>query len=726
MAVSGSFKTGDYDGRYLVFSWSRTSVNTSANTSTISWKLMGDGGGSTWYNAGNFKVVIAGETVYSSAARIPLYDGTTVASGTYTFQHNADGSKSFTASAQAGIYTVAVNCTGSGSFTLDAIPRASQPSLITFPEHTQNVGEFGDEISIHMNRNSSSFTHTVRYQFGSKSGTIATDVTNGTTWVIPLSFMDLLPANTKGSGTIYVDTYNGSTKIGTKWCGFTAEVPTTVKPSCSIQVLDATDIQKTYGSLVKGLSRLYVKTTGTAAYSSPIASRTVTANGVRYTAEEVTTGFIAKAGTTTVSATVTDKRGRTSDRKSASFAVLDYEKPVITSLTVRRCNQDGTANNRGEYVKAVFSAAVTSLNDKNGASYKLRYKKTGATEWTTVTLSAYTGKFTVTDGSHIFAADSGSAYNVEIVATDSHFSGSKSTTASTAFTLVHYNAEGDGLSFGIVDDEAGTMTNGLALKQQGNHYAYQAGAFSGEKGYTALAVITVKSLNANCPITFVLTKRGTACPMKVHIRFASSSTTEDPELGAITYEGDNYGAYLVKTSTSTWTLYVDNTGGWSNPCVQDWYTSGNNAARVAVTFPDEQVTALPLPYYRATPIVMQSIIDCVMPVGFVLTLYSHANPNTMYPGTTWVRISNAFLWACDADGDIGVTGGEKTVTLTTAQIPAHNHGGTYTNAGSAAKTHAWLASGGSAMAYDTVNAGGGQAHNNMPPYIHVSVWRRTA
>ena len=726
MAVSGSFKTGNYDGRYLVFSWSRTSINSSANTSTISWKLVGDGGGSTWYNAGNFSVVIDGDTVYSSAARIPLYDGTLVASGSFTLQHGADGTRSFTASAQAGIYTVAVNCTGAETFTLDAIPRASQPSLITWPNHTQDVGEFGDEISIHMNRNSSEFTHTVRYQFGSKSGTIATNVATGTKWTIPLSFMDLLPANTTGSGTVYVDTYNGSTLIGTKWCGFTATVPASVKPSCSIQVLDATNIKDTYGSLVKGLSKLYVKTSGTPVYSSPIASRVVTANGVRYTAEEVTTGFIAKAGTTTVTATVTDKRGRTSDKKSASFSVIEYDRPAITSLSVRRCNQDGTLNSRGEYVKAVFSAAVTSLNSKNGASYKLRYKKTGATSWTEAALTTYTGKYTVTDGSHIFKADSGSAYNVEIVATDNHYIGSKSTTASTAFTLAHYNANGDGLSFGMVDEESGTLTNGLSLKQQGNRYAFQAGSFEGAKGYTALAVITITELNANSPITFILGKRGTLCPMAVHIRFASSSTTEDPGLGSITYEGDNYGAFLVKTATSTWTLYVDNTSGWSNPCVQDWYTSKSNAARITVTFPAEQVTTLPTPYYRATPAVLPSILDCIMPVGFVLTLYSHDNPNDMYPGTTWVRITNAFLWACDDSGTIGQTGGEKTVTLTTEQIPAHSHGSVYSQHATGTKDKAWYNTTGTSVAYGTVSTGGGAAHNNMPPYVQVSVWRRTA
>jgi hypothetical protein len=112
------------------------------------------------------------------------------------------------------------------------------------------------------------------------------------------------------------------------------------------------------------------------------------------------------------------------------------------------------------------------------------------------------------------------------------------------------------------------------------------------------------------------------------------------------------------------------------------------------------------------------------PVGSIYLAYNHTNPGTLFGGT-WTRIQNAFLWATTSTGTIGQTGGEQTVTLTEAQMPKHNHGGTYTNAGTA-RTHAWLASGGTAMGYDTVEAGGGAAHNNMPPYIQVSVWRRTA
>jgi len=457
MASSGSFNTSGYSGRYLTFAWSIKSQDVASNKTVISWSLKGAGGGSTWYKAGNFKVVIAGTTVYSSTTRIELHNGTTVASGTHTLVHNADGSRSFTASAEAGIYDIAVNCTGSGTFTLDAIPRASQPSLVTWPETTNNVGDFGETFSIHMNRKSDVFTHTVRYEYGKRSGTIATGVTTGTTWAVPLSFMDDIPNATSASGLIYVDTYNGTTKVGTKYTGFTVKVPASVKPTCTIQVLDATDIQKAYGNLVKGLSKLYVKVNGYPAYSSPIASRAATANGGRYSTEEFTTGALKAAGTATVTATVTDKRGRVSAAASASFAVLDYNLPSIKALTVRRCNEDGTENEQGEYVRVVFSAAITALNNKNTAAYKLRYKKSTDSSFTEVTLGTLANTYTVNDAVYTFQADSSHSYDVEVEAKDNHGTTTRSTSASTAFTLINWGADGTSMGIGKVAEKANTL-----------------------------------------------------------------------------------------------------------------------------------------------------------------------------------------------------------------------------------------------------------------------------
>lgn len=124
MSSSGSFNTSAYSVRYLTFNWWINSQSIEGNYTDIGWNLVGAGGSTTrWYTTGNVKVVIDGEQVYYNSSRFNLYNGTTVASGTKRIYHNNDGSRQFSASAEAGIYTVAVNCSGSGSWWLDQIPR---------------------------------------------------------------------------------------------------------------------------------------------------------------------------------------------------------------------------------------------------------------------------------------------------------------------------------------------------------------------------------------------------------------------------------------------------------------------------------------------------------------------------------------------------------------------------------------------------------------------------
>ena len=171
MAKSGSFNTSGYEGRYLTFSWSIKSQDVVTNKTVINWSLKGAGTGqSSWYYAGNFKVVINGSTVYESATRIKLYDGTSVASGTATISHNTDGTKTFSASAQAGIYTVAVNCTGSGSWAIDAIPR--------YPSVTQTLSS-KTETSITMKWSSDSTIDYIWYSTDNGSTWTGINVTDG-------------------------------------------------------------------------------------------------------------------------------------------------------------------------------------------------------------------------------------------------------------------------------------------------------------------------------------------------------------------------------------------------------------------------------------------------------------------------------------------------------------------------------------------------------------------
>lgn len=720
------------------------STSVDNNTSSVSWSLVLSpiGSGWDWYYSNQvpvtYSVTVNGQT---KTGNIMNYNGSstiTVASGSQTIAHNADGNKtiSFSFSISSLNYSyLPGSASNSGSMALTFIARASQPSCVTWPEHTQNVGEFGDTISIHMNRKSSNFTHTVRYQFGQQSGTIATGVGTGTTWVIPLTLMNLIPNAVKGSGTIYVDTYNGSTKIGTKSCGFTATVPASVKPTCTLAVSDPTGHLTTYDAYVKGLSKLKVTITPVLAYGSTIKTYNTTANGTKYTTASFTTDILNYSGTLTVSTVVTDNRGRSASA-SKTISAITYTAPAITKLTVRRCNADGSTNEQGAYVQVTFSATVTALNNKNSATYKLRYKKSSATSFTEITISDIADAYTVTDHQYILAADTGSSYDVEVQVVDNHSTATRSTSASTAFTLMHFGADGTSIGIGKVAEEENTLDIALdmhthgTMEMTGNRYTAASIGTGGTSGFIKMVTIQITKDYADTPLTFVFNRRQAISPMTVHVKF--KSTVElNPDIDTITYEGSNYGAFLVQSTTSVWDLYVQKVSTWDSITLLDWYVSALRLDRFKVTFPGTQVSTVPTPFYRATPLVSQSILDCIMPVGFVLTLYSHANPNTMYPGTTWVRITNSFLWACDANGDIGVTGGEKTVTLTVNQIPSHNHGVPVasTATGTSAASNMIRYNNNDTSYVGSIasnNTGGGQAHNNMPPYIHVSMWRRTA
>ena len=267
MALSGSFNTSGYDGRHWHFSWTATQ-NVGANTSTISYKVEAAGGNAGWYMCGPCKVVVAGKTVYNNTGRWKQYKGT-LHSGTITVRHNNNGTASFSASISSAIYYYA-DGTGNGSKTwsLNTIPRASQPSVNTWPDTVSSVN-IGDSITIHMNKKAS-FTHKVTATFGNKTEVVTNSCVDNVVWngFTLAKFAGQIPNATSGTLTFTVDTMNGSKKIGTKTVSVTANLPSTVVPSCSISSL--TNTNNSFGCYAKLLSGVKVKPTAAGVYGSTI------------------------------------------------------------------------------------------------------------------------------------------------------------------------------------------------------------------------------------------------------------------------------------------------------------------------------------------------------------------------------------------------------------------------------------------------------------------------
>lgn len=126
------------------------------------------------------------------------------------------------------------------------------------------------------------------------------------------------------------------------------------------------------------------------------------------------------------------------------------------------------------------------------------------------------------------------------------------------------------------------------------------------------------------------------------------------------------------------------------------------------------------------------ILDNVYPVGSIYMSVNSTNPKNLFGGT-WEQIQGKFLFGMDSSYPAGSTGGEITHKLTIDEMPEHGHtiyypnsGGPYGNANisypeGSDTNMTWCAE-----MCKTASTGGGAAHNNMPPYLAVYIWKRTA
>lgn len=126
----------------------------------------------------------------------------------------------------------------------------------------------------------------------------------------------------------------------------------------------------------------------------------------------------------------------------------------------------------------------------------------------------------------------------------------------------------------------------------------------------------------------------------------------------------------------------------------------------------------------------KTILDYIYPIGSIYISVNSTSPETLFGGV-WQKIEGRFLLGSSNDYSLGDTGGEATHTLTVNEIPSHNHRQTVTSSrsGSGSTYVSWnsnnLFGNTDKDARNTLNTGGGKAHNNMPPYIVVNIWKRT-
>lgn len=377
--------------------WNRPDTASNSSTVNVQARLITNGYASMWGVTADLTITINGGSVIEHPViNIGTGSSQLIFAHDYNVPHNSDGTKT------VGIkISVALNTGGYGSsmvafdLPLSNIPRASDVSDAT--------GTIGSAMTINISRKSSSFTHTVKYSFDSKSGTIATGVGTSCSWTPPADLATVIPNATSGIGGITVDTYSGSTKIGSKSAQLTLNVPSSMTPKLgSITLTDSNTAVKnllntanTFAEIVSDIKVAFNNATGVQGSTITDYHAEIVNKNQSTSDNNGNLGLMKWNGSAQVKAWVVDSRGRSSNAVTTNITVLEYFLPTLTFTAVR-----GDTNQSSDKIVVSRTAKIAPLKIGNVQknSFKLSFKTApfGSTTYTADTGAGVNDKVTNT------------------------------------------------------------------------------------------------------------------------------------------------------------------------------------------------------------------------------------------------------------------------------------------------------------------------------------------
>lgn len=352
---------------------------------------------------------------------------------------------------------------------------------------------------------------------------------------------------------------------------------------------------------------------------------------------------------------------------------LAYVPPRITSFIAYRVNDDGLEADDGTFCACSFAWRT----NKESANAAFSYKRKTDSAWAPdKTISLNTTGGAIRDEILNFSNfDANYSYDIKVTVSDSLGSSYVTYSLMSTHYVIDFLNGGKGVSFGKAAETENVAEFGWDIRDK-----------FGTRVNNGLAMYTGAGDNAIDPDTtldeLILTNKNSPVSGKsVYIRtifHGGKSSTSDRAQIAIPYDEKMF-VYRRYYKNSSWS---------------QWYSSALDS----------------------------------YPVNSIYISYSHTSPAELFGGT-WARIEDRFLWGCKSTESIGSTGGESSHTLIVDEIPSHSHPFISTNEYSSTSggwnAPAW-GPGSKNTAAITGFTGGGAAHNNMPPYIQVSIWRRIA
>ena len=188
--------------------------------------------------------------------------------------------------------------------------------------------------------------------------------------------------------------------------------------------------------------------------------------------------------------------------------------------------------------------------------------------------------------------------------------------------------------------------------------------------------------------------------------------------------GEQY-SHIVGNGTASDNRSNAHTLDWSGNA---WYSGDVYVGSTSGTNKDEGSKKLATEEYVAEEIANIGNTLALHPIGSIYMSVNETSPAELFGGT-WEQLKNRFLLGISDAHPLGEEGGSETHTLTISEMPSHTH--TYrresSNGSGEGINFAMNDSGKYKTDSGYTNSSGGNgAHNNMPPYLAVNMWKRVA
>jgi hypothetical protein len=728
MSNSGMINTNaiaaSYGSWYYEIYWRVDSQDVGSNSTVIAWDIhVRTSGGNSVHgtmslsiNVNGGGIGIFGEGSYSFS------NGQDVGGGVTRIYHDASGGKVFGISASGKMMGQGVSA--SGAWDLPWIARASNPS-VSGSCQVDGVSS----ITIYMNRKSTSFWHYISYSWGSKSGEIASSVTDQVTWTPPFSLVEDIAQDASGFGTINTDTYYGGTKVGSGSCRFTLTNPgasAVSVSSSSVSLGQSFDV-----SITKNAAFIDKVSFNYASKTAAIINDTKTVKNPINTADYAADILAATTKTSILQCSVTAASyyGTTQIGKSSTFNVSvtipNIYAPTISNFAIIETALGPYGVRAQDIVRYISKKKIScNVTGKNGATISEVFCRCGSASTNmTASGSTYSG--------NLEAMTSGT---ISIMALDS-----RGFTSNYNYTGNFYEYTYPTITGGSLERVNATSNTGY-LKANGkywngsvnNHSNYPKCEYklNTESSYTTPS-ITYSAGNwsngatAGVPFSNLTYTDSFTANVIVTDSFGQSASAN------FNLNGSDYtvwhGKHTVRVNQHliasgniranlfqlTSGQYFSNNNGYMQ-CSSGLSTAGEvNAGSISINW--------------------KNIFDLIYPVGSIYSSTTNTNPKTLFGVGTWEAITDKFLIGASSNYPATSTGGEATHTLTVNELPAHYHHQDGINDGAASTGHQGTYP--IRIYQDHIHnwpvnnmdpSGGGSAFSEIPPYYAVYMWRRTA